>query len=212
MSKKYRLIVYQMAPYKPILQESVFFRRKHFKLESSSRWLWLALFFFFAYILYTGDKHAGIANSYSFLVFGKPLSNESQQLLYITLSAVSLSSFLNSRALWVLVLASLQIYMLAEYSSQMNDYFLDFNDNYVKVIQSLIPVVMVSPIAFILWVFRNNDKRRELEQSEKDFLVKLKEIRNKEEELSVQKEKNRDDYNLKSRELDLKETEVNRIQ
>ncbi|EIJ36964.1 hypothetical protein [Thiothrix nivea] len=163
---------------------------------------------YFLYMYFTGDYRVNVINYYLNQVFNIQLSFETQKTVYMTSSMILLAYLVNSRTFWVLMLAVIDLYILTRHNVDINNYFSSLSDNYIKILQSFIPLLVASPFAFIIWMFRNNDKTKELQQKEREYHAKLQELDLRKEELKNKVKSLNQDYNLKSIDQELKEREI----
>ncbi|MEZ4816350.1 MAG: pentapeptide repeat-containing protein [Planctomycetaceae bacterium] len=77
-------------------------------------------------------------------------------------------SIWKSRWLWILLVGGLEFFLLFSYRDAIRNYFLIENTNLVWL-GPILTMLVASPIAFIIWIFRNNDKRTSLMQTEESI-------------------------------------------
>jgi len=179
----------------------------------------LFLFFFIGYLLYAlvnyeSNHYQNISKFLS--VFSTNLMN----FIYSTdiekkiifnrmdlflLLYISVAYWINTRLIWIVSIALLQIFLMyINYESIIVWISINqFPEEYYRIVQGVIPLIIVAPYLLAVWIYRDNDKYSDYSQKERERKIKEDELKTKNNELSIRRE----ELKLKEKEFNLKQEE-----
>ena len=197
-----------------ILNKLILKRRGHLGFFKN-----LFLFFFIGYLLYAlvnyeSNHYQNISKFLS--VFSTNLMN----FIYSTdiekkiifnrmdlflLLYISVAYWINTRLIWIVSIALLQIsLMYINYESIIVWISINqFPEEYYRIVQGVIPLIIVAPYLLAVWIYRDNDKYSDYSQKERERKIKEDELKTKNNELSIRRE----ELKLKEKEFNLKQEE-----
>lgn len=186
----------------------------------------LFLFFFIGYLLYAlvnyeSNQYQNISKFLS--VFSTNLMNFiystdiEKKIIFnrmdlLLLLYISVAYWINTRLIWIVSIALFQISLIyINYESIIVWITINqFPEKYYRIVQGIIPLIILAPYVLTVWIYRDNDKYFDYSQKERDLDVKEKERKIKEDELKTKNNElsiRREEFKLKEKEFKLKKKE-----
>ena len=121
------------------------------------------------------------------------------RLSFIFLLIIYVIVWINNRLLWVLSIFLVQLFLIYIFYNDILKWLNDFPTEYIRLLQGILPFLIVAPYIFLIWIFRDNDKFMEYSLRQEEVNIKSKEIRLREKELRTRET----ELNLKQKEFEL---------
>ena len=91
--------------------------------------------------------------------------------------------WINSRLLWLASIAALESALIYLYIDDINIFLAGIPTAYYRILQGLLPLILSVPFIFAIWVFRDNDKYKEISGKIRELDLKEKELELKRQDL-----------------------------
>lgn len=108
------------------------------------------------------------------------------------------SYWVNSRLIWLISIAVFEAMLIYFYSESINTWLLSIPTDYYRILQGMLTLVFSTPFLFAIWIFRDNDKYRELSGKIRELDLRERELYIKRQDLDHSKDKF--EYEKKNRE------------
>lgn len=107
-------------------------------------------------------------------------------LIFITFLLIY---WINSRLLWLIAIAALEFAAIYVYFDQIKNFLSDAPSGYYRILQGLFPLALSAPFIFTIWIFKDNDKYREISGKLRELDLRERELELKKQDLEHNREK-----------------------